>query len=66
MVSETPYALLPESAIERMGMTEEQRNLLVRVLLRHPDRTLTDAEANELRDRVYAAVHQGAAREWSS
>lgn len=66
VLSETPYTQLPKSAITRMGMTEGQRNLLVRVVLRRPERTLTDTEANEIRDRVYAAVHQGAAQEWSS
>ena len=30
-------------------------------VLRHVDRTLTDAEANLLRDRIYAAVHEGTA-----
>jgi phenylalanyl-tRNA synthetase alpha chain len=66
VLSETPYGRLPKSAIERMGMTEGQRNLLVRVVLRHTERTLTDAEANEIRDRIYAAIHQGATQEWSS
>lgn len=66
VLADTPYGALPTSAIGRMGMTEGQRNLLVRLVLRHPDRTLTDREANELRDRVYAAVHQGTAQEWST
>lgn len=66
VVSDTPYTKLPEAAIDRMGMAEGQRNLLVRVVLRHPDRTLTAAEANKIRDLVYAAIHQGAAQEWSS
>lgn len=66
VLADTPYGALPMSAIGRMGMTDGQRNLLVRLVLRHPDRTLTDGEANELRDRVYAAVHQGTAQEWST
>lgn len=66
VLSETPYSQLPESAIERMGITEGQRNLLLRVVLRHAERTLTDADANDIRNRVYAAIHQGAAQEWSS
>jgi phenylalanyl-tRNA synthetase alpha chain len=32
-------------------------------MLRHLERTLTDAEANELRDRIYAALHRGSAQE---
>ena len=66
VLSDTPYTELPEAAIERMGMAEGQRNLLVRVVLRHPERTLTAAEANKLRDLVYAAIHQGTTQEWSS
>ena len=64
--SETPYQQLPPSAIERMGMHPGQKNILVRVVLRHLDRTLTCTEANELRDRVYAALHQGHHHEWAN
>jgi hypothetical protein len=39
-------------------------NLLVRVVLRHLELTLTDEEANRLRDRVCAALHQGSAHQW--
>lgn len=63
--SETPYEALPRSAIERMGMSLEQKNVLVRVVLRHLERTLTVSEANGLRDRIYAALHGGAAHEWT-
>lgn len=66
VIADTPYSALPPAAIQRMGMTEGQRNVLVRVVLRHPERTLTDAEANEIRDRVYGAIHQGSAQEWST
>lgn len=65
ILADTPYDELPASAIERMGMSQGQRNLLVRIVIRHPDRTLTDAEANELRDRMYAALHQGTTQEWA-
>jgi phenylalanyl-tRNA synthetase alpha chain len=47
-------------------MTPGQKNVLVRLVLRPLERTLTDAEANGLRDRVYAALHRGGAREWAS
>ena len=53
------YADVPEVAQERLEMRPGQRNLLVRIVLRPWDRTLTDAEANELRDRIYAALHHG-------
>lgn len=35
-----------------MGMTPGQKNVLVRVVLRRLERTLTDSEANQLRDRI--------------
>lgn len=64
--SEIAYDRLPGSAIERIGMTAGQKNVLVRVVLRHVERTLTDLEANQLRDRIYAAIHQGARHEWAT
>ena len=56
---------LPAAAIARLGLLPGQRNLLVRVMLRRLERTLTDEEANELRDRIYAAVHQGSNQQWA-
>ncbi|MGH3481025.1 MAG: hypothetical protein ACRDQD_29900 [Nocardioidaceae bacterium] len=66
IVSETPYDALPRPARERIGIAPGQRNVLVRLVLRPLDRTLTDAEANRLRDRVYAALHEGAVAQWAS
>jgi phenylalanyl-tRNA synthetase alpha chain len=59
ILSTTPLDALPPAAVERLGIREGQRNVLLRIVLRHVDRTLTDAEANVLRDRIYAAVHHG-------
>ena len=42
-----------------------QKNLLVRVVLRDLEETLTSEDANALRDRIYAAVHQGAEHQWA-
>ncbi len=53
------YADLPDVARGRLEMQPGQRNLLTRIVLRPWDRTLTDAEANQLRDRIYVALHQG-------
>jgi phenylalanyl-tRNA synthetase alpha chain len=64
--SQTALDQLPPSAIERMGMFPGQKNVLVRVVLRHLERTLTGSEANELRDRIYAALHRGSHHEWAS
>jgi phenylalanyl-tRNA synthetase alpha chain len=65
IVSETSYARLPVAARERLGMVETQKNVLVRLTIRPFDRTLTDAEANVVRDRVYNAVHEGSAGQWA-
>ena len=56
---------LPAAAVARLGLLPGQRNLLVRVTLRRLERTLTDDEANELRDRIYAAIHQGSNHQWA-
>jgi phenylalanyl-tRNA synthetase alpha chain len=56
LVSETPGSELPPIAIERLGLQPGQKNVLVRIVLRHAERTLTRAEANELRDRVLGAL----------
>ncbi len=65
VVSSTPYEDLPDSARIRLGLRQGQKNLLVRIVLRDLDRTLTAAEANVLRDRIYAGLHEGWAYEWS-
>jgi phenylalanyl-tRNA synthetase alpha chain len=66
VISETPGDDLPPQARERLGLHPGQKNLLVRLVLRHPTRTLTAAEANGLRDRVYAAIHEGSVYQWAS
>jgi phenylalanyl-tRNA synthetase alpha chain len=66
VLAETAYAELPRSAIERLGIGRHQKNVLVRVILRDLDRTLTATEANGLRDEIYAALHAGTAHEWAS
>jgi phenylalanyl-tRNA synthetase alpha chain len=57
--NETSYEDLPEPARQRLQLTPGQRNVLIRLILRPLDRTLTDAEANHLRDQVYTALHEG-------
>jgi phenylalanyl-tRNA synthetase alpha chain len=62
----TPGAELPAVARERIGIADGQENLLVRVVLRHPTRSLAKAEANALRNRIYAALHEGSEYEWAA
>jgi phenylalanyl-tRNA synthetase alpha chain len=66
VVSETPYGELPPAAIERLGISAGQKNTLLRVVLRDLSRALADEEANEVRNEVYAAVHEGTAWQWAS
>jgi phenylalanyl-tRNA synthetase alpha chain len=65
VLAETPGAMLPPAAAERLGLRPRQKNVLVRLTLRDLARTLTHEEANELRDIVYAALHEGAAWQWA-
>lgn len=65
VLSETPYERLPQAAVDRMGMAPRHKNVLVRLVIRPLERTLTDDEANGLRDRAYAALHRGARAEWT-
>jgi phenylalanyl-tRNA synthetase alpha chain len=66
VLGETPCSDLPPSALERLGATPGQTNLLVRVRLRHLERTLTAEEANLMRDRIYRSVHCGSVYEWAA
>lgn len=65
ILSETSERALPPAARERLGLGPEQKNVLLRITLRAVGRTLTDAEANRLRDEVYAAIHEGRRAEWA-
>jgi phenylalanyl-tRNA synthetase alpha chain len=59
VISETPAADLPAPAVERLGLGFGQKNVLLEVVLRDLERTLTDEDANQLRDRIYQSLHQG-------
>ena len=59
VLSATACRHLPASAIGRLGARPGQKNLLVRVVLRDLEKTLTNETANALRDRIYRALHQG-------
>jgi phenylalanyl-tRNA synthetase alpha chain len=66
MLSETSYLDLSLAARRRLGITPRQKNVLLRLVIRDLERTLTSAEANELRDAVYAVLHRGSVRMWAS
>jgi len=65
VLSATPSDRLPESAARRLGARPGQKNLLVRVVLRDLEKTLTNDAANALRDRIYLAIHQGTEHQWA-
>ncbi len=65
-LSQTSYRDLPEAARARLGIQEGQKNILLRVVLRSYERTLTSEECNVYRDKIYAAVHKGSVWHWAS
>lgn len=42
-----------------------EENVLLRVVLRDLERTLTHDEANALRDAIYEALHEGTRHTWA-
>jgi phenylalanyl-tRNA synthetase alpha chain len=65
VLAATAHDRLPEPAARRLGARPGQKNLLVRVVLRDLEKTLTNDAANALRDRIYLAIHQGAEHQWA-
>lgn len=63
VLARTSWDDLPAKAKDRLGIEPHQTNALVRLTLRPLDRTLTDAEANALRNQVYLAIHEGSQQE---
>lgn len=59
ILERTSYADLHPIAREKLGAREDQDNVLVRIILRHPDRTLTKAEAADLYAAAYPQLHEG-------
>jgi phenylalanyl-tRNA synthetase alpha chain len=66
VLADTAGAELAAVAAERLGLGAGQHNVLVRITLRALDRTLTSEACNELRDRVYAALHEGTVYTWAA
>ncbi|MEP3351517.1 MAG: hypothetical protein ABJN96_16385 [Marinomonas sp.] len=59
LISRTPYEQLPKPAIDRLGMNDSHDNLLLRLILRHPSKSLSATTANEIRNMVYLALNEG-------
>ena len=59
VIDRTAYHRLPERARQRLGLRPDQVNALIRLTLRPLEHTLTNQEANDIRNQVYRAVHRG-------
>lgn len=57
--SRTKFDDLAPIAKERLGASEGQDNILVKIILRHPDKTLTKKQANLLYDLAYPKLNKG-------
>lgn len=66
VLAETSYLELSLPARRRLGIAPGQKNVLLRLVIRDLERTLTSAEANELRDAVYSVLHRGSVMSWAS
>ena len=65
LLGETSSGSLAATAAARLGIRPGQKNVLLRLVLRSLERTLTSEEANELRDAAYAALHRGLLHSWA-
>jgi phenylalanyl-tRNA synthetase alpha chain len=63
VISETAYNELPQVAIDRMGLIPSQKNVLLRIVLRHLSKTITTDEAKQIRNIIYNTLHQGSSKE---
>lgn len=59
VLGRTAHEELPDAARARLGTRDGQVNLLLRIILRPIDRTLTADQANGIRNEIYRAVHEG-------
>lgn len=59
VLSRTTHQELPDAARARLGTQDGQVNLLLRIMLRPIDRTLTSEQANAIRNAIYRAVDEG-------
>ena len=59
ILERTPFDKLNPIARKKLGALEEQDNVLVKITLRHPDKTLTKERANELYDLAYPKLNKG-------
>lgn len=56
ILSETPYEELLDVVKQRLGIEVHEKNILVRIVLRSLERTLTNEECNTYRDIIYRHI----------
>lgn len=70
VLSQTRYPDLSTSTRRRLGMSPGQFHLLLRLVIRDTERTLTaesaSHSANELRDAVFGGLHEGGILTWTA
>ena len=59
VLGRTAHEELPEAARSRLRTQPGQVNLLLRIILRPIDHTLTADQANAIRNTIYRALHDG-------
>lgn len=59
ILSETSYKELPENVRKRLGINSRQKNVLVRITLRHLEKSLTSEEANKIYKLIYSKINKG-------
>ncbi|MCK9930729.1 hypothetical protein MXD62_26860, partial [Frankia sp. Mgl5] len=59
ILSETAYADLPEKIRVRLGCKPSQKNVLVRITLRHLERSITNDVANHMYEQIYGQINKG-------
>ncbi|MBN2015310.1 hypothetical protein JW766_00565 [Candidatus Dojkabacteria bacterium] len=59
VLDEIEYRDLPKVAKDRLGCSDDQKNVLVRITLRHLSKTLTKADANKMYTAIYTKVNYG-------
>lgn len=59
IISETACCDLPVKIQERLGISSNQKNVLVRITLRHLERTLENTEVNRIYDAIYGKINHG-------
>lgn len=59
LVNETHYKDLPQVAIDRLGLLDNQKNMLIRIVLRDLSKSLTSEKANEIYTIIYEKIHKG-------